>query len=305
LASIALAAVTAALVVTLPIRAARWAAPGVDLVETLTRRPVECLDPLGRGRYDVEVGRAVFRTPLLLGGQASRAGLACDSCHTNGRANRNFYFPGLSGAPGTADVTSSLMSSHRDDGIDNPRPIPDLGGDKASLKVSQAAGTRDLERFINGLITEEFDGAQPPPAVVTGLAAYVRALGPAACPSPPTEAVRVGQPIADARRAVRTAIAALARHDGPTAVLLIESARSQLARIDERYGAFPADRSALRIASLDLAAALSVERGSRQSQARLSLIAWLARADAWAADLERDEPGSMYNPDILRQALRS
>jgi hypothetical protein len=288
-----------------PIRAARWTAPGADIVAALTRRPVECLArPTTAGAaYEVEVGRAAFRAPLLLGGQAARAGLACDSCHTNGRVNRAFYFPGLSGAPGTADVTSSLLSSHRDDGVDNPRPIPDLGGPKSALKVDQSPESPGLARFIHGLVTEEFDGAEPPPAVLQGLAAYVRALTPAACAAEGTEPIRVDQPIADARRAVGAAIAALDRRDDPTAVLMIEAARSQLALIDERYGAFARDRAGVRVAALDLGAAIDDARAARVGAARTALIAWLARTPGWTASLQRDEGRSFYSADVLRLSV--
>jgi hypothetical protein len=108
-----------------PIREARWLAPGA-VYQGLTREPSECFarptDPAERRR--AEIGRAAFRTPLLLGGQAARAGLSCASCHRNGRGNPDFLFPGLSGPPGTADITASLMSSHRGDGRFNPKPIP-------------------------------------------------------------------------------------------------------------------------------------------------------------------------------------
>ena len=149
-----------------PLKAMRWLAPGADAARLLTRRPPECLkapaDPAEA--YRVELGRAAFRDPLLLGGQAARAGLACETCHQNGRANRNFDFPGISGAPGTADVTASLFSTHRGDDIFDPVPIPDLGGPKAALKISQGRRPPALEHFIHGLITEEFDGPEPPPA---------------------------------------------------------------------------------------------------------------------------------------------
>ena len=289
----------------LAIRAARWVAPSVDPVRVLTQRPVECLSKPQtiEDAYEVEVGRAAFRTPLLLGGQASRAGLACDSCHTNGRTNRTFFFPGLSGPPGTADVTSSLFSSHRDDGIDNPKPIPDLGGDKSMLKVTQAIGTPDLRRFIDGLITQEFDAAEPPPGALRGIDAYVRALTPSACSQDATEPVRVAQTISDARRAVQAAIGALDRIDAQTAVLLVESARTQLSLIDERYGAFPRDRINLRVAALDLGAAIADVRAGRDSHARSDLLVWLARAPEWSRLVQRDEVNSLYNPVALRKTL--
>ena len=128
-----------------PLRALRWIAPTADPA-VLTRAPHECVRaPRAPDQaLLVEVGRAAFRTPVVLGGQAARAGLSCDSCHRNGRGNPDFRFPGVSGAPGTADVTSSLFSSHRGNGVDDPKPIPDLGGPKAALKVSQAPGDPDL-----------------------------------------------------------------------------------------------------------------------------------------------------------------
>jgi hypothetical protein len=285
-----------------PIRAARWVAQGFDPVEALTRRPVECLAPPHdlETAYQVEVGRAAFRTPLLLGGQAARAGLACESCHRNGRTNPAFFFPGLSGAPGTADVTSALFSSHRDDGVDNPRPIPDLGGDKARLKV---VASPSLRPFIHGLVTQEFDGAEPPAAVLDGLAAYVRALDPAACRPGGSEPMQVEQPVADARRAVDTAIAAIDRRDAPTAVLMVESARSQLALIDERYSALPADREAVHVAALELGGAIAQIRQDHARDARASLLAWLVHAPQWTARLQADAPRSLYDPAELRKAI--
>ena len=152
---------------------ARWLAPGADPVAALSSAYVECLTPPTdpQQAYLVEIGRTAFRTPMVLGGQAARAGIACESCHQGGRRSPDFFFPGLSGAPGTADVTSALFSSHRDDGIDNPRPIPDLGGPKSALKISQDPSSPALETFIHGLVTQEFDGAEPPPTVLKGLAA--------------------------------------------------------------------------------------------------------------------------------------
>jgi hypothetical protein len=163
----------------------RWLAPGADPVAALGWQPSECLPAMRGGSPEaaqaVYVGRVAFRSPLLLGGQAARAGISCETCHRNGRDNPGFLFPGASGAPGTADVTSSLFSSHRGNGVDDPRPIPDLGGPRAALKVDHDPASRALETFIRGLITEEFDGRPPTAAVLTGLAAYVRALDPAAC----------------------------------------------------------------------------------------------------------------------------
>ena len=280
----------------------RWMAPGTDLVRALGTQPAECLARPARGdpAYAVEVGRAAFRTPLLLGGQAARAGVACETCHKDGRTNPDFLFPGISGAPGTADVTSSLFSSHRGDGIDNPKPIPDLGGAKARLKVSQDPRGRALESFIHGLVTEEFDGAEPPPQVLDGLAAYVRALSPAACSGAQSQPIRAEDYVDTARRAVAAARGALARGDRPTALLMGGAARSQLGLIYERYDApgLEGDRDRLRTADRDLAGIAAAIR-ARDPRADRRLAAWTKASVRWAGRLERDEPRSLFAPGRL------
>lgn len=289
-----------------PIRSARWVAGEADAASVLTHRPVECLPlrPWSDKALSIEVGRAAFRTPLLLGGQASRAGLSCDSCHRNGRANPSFFFPGLSGAPGTADVTSALFSTRRDDGIDNPKVIPDLGGPKNRLKIDQRHNDRALRSFIRGLVVDEFDGVEPPAAVLTGLATYVRALSPAVCQGRADEPLHAEQTITDTRRAVRAGLAVLKRHDVETAVFLVGAARSQLALLDERYAppSLSADRARIKSAALDLATALADIRAANP-RAQTDLTDWLARMPSWADTLRRDEARSLYARGPLLTAL--
>lgn len=303
LAAVALAgAGTADLMV---IHAARWLAPGADRALALGSTRTECLGPARDAdqAYLIEVGRAAFRTPLLLGGQAARAGIACESCHQGGRSNPDFFFPGLSGAPGTADVTSSLFSSHRDDGIDNPKPIPDLGGPKGLLKVSQDPGSPALQSFIHGLITEEFDGAEPPPEVLAGVAAYVRALSPSACPAQTRQPLRAQDFAANAQRAARAAGLALQHKDSATAVFLVGAARTQLGLISERFDQPGSDRarSALRTADLDLQAVrAAIRAGDPGAGERLSV--WLAEAPSWTRVVEAQADQSLFNPARLAAA---
>ena len=289
-----------------PLHALRWVAPGADGARILTERPVECLarPKSADDAYLVEVGRVAFRTPLVLGGGAARAQIECETCHRNGRTNRDFDLPGLSGAPGTADVTSFVFSTKRGDHVDDPRPIPDLGGPKAALKVSQAPGSPALERFIHGLVTEEFDGAEPPPAVLAGLAAYVRALSPSTCPPTATEPVTAEADVENSRRAVRAGLAALGKDDRPTALTMVGAARSVLGDLAERYGApgLESDVAGLRVADLDLAAALAdIRRGD--PRARLGLETWLARSGVWAQALVADERRSYYDRTVLARAI--
>ena len=286
-----------------PLRAMSWVPPGADAVRIFATQPTECLrrpaDPAAA--RSMEIGRAAFRTPVLLGGQAARAGLSCESCHRAGRSNPDFQFPGASGAPGTADVTLSLFSSRRGNGVHDPRPIPDLSGPRARLKVASA----DLPAFIRGLIVEEFDGREPPPAVLAGLADYVRALDPAACPARAREAVSPHLLLADARRALKSADASLAASDRPTAVLMIAAARARLFLIDERYAGQPAEIARVRAADQALAELQAAVREGHPDTAP-QIAGDLARWTAASRDLERAlaarQSASLFNPARLKRA---
>ncbi|SFK07368.1 hypothetical protein [Caulobacter sp. UNC279MFTsu5.1] len=290
-----------------PLRALRWLSPEADPVQVLGSAPTECLSPApdAETAYRIEVGRAAFRSPLLLGGQAARAGLACESCHREGRSNPDFQFPGVSGRPGTADVTSSLFSSRRGDGIDNPKPIPDLSGPPAALKVSRAPEGRALEGFVHGLVVDEFDGAEPPPAVLDGLATYVRALSPAACPAQGRRPLRAADLIEDARRAARAGLAAQARGDTATAVVMVQAARSRLGLVFERYDGpdLAKPRADLLAADRGLADVL-VRLRDRDPAAPVRLRAWLDRSDAWSRGLLAAEPRSLFDPRRLAALSR-
>ncbi|TFU01350.1 hypothetical protein EUV02_13750 [Polymorphobacter arshaanensis] len=299
IAALALLLAVAAAPADVPLRALRWLAPGTDRIAALTTQPTECLSPAAIGDASVEIGRAAFRSPLLLGGQASRAGLSCNACHRQGRGNPDFAFPGLSGAPGTADVTSSLFSSHRGDGIANPVPIPDLSA--ATHKISRDPASPALADFINGLVVDEFDGAPPPPVVRAGLAAYVRALSPSACPTRAVEPLTLATTLADADRAVVAAQAALTSNDRDTAAVLLLAARSQLGLVNERYAgaALANDRALLRRADADLATALSAVRRGDTAQ----LDSWRAALPGWRATLAAHENQSLYNPAQMARTL--
>jgi len=290
-----------------PLRAMRWLAPGADPAAALTRRPTECLGkaPDPDSAYLVELGRAAFRTPLLLGGQAARAGIDCEICHRGARTNPDFDFPGVSGAPGTADVTTSVLSSHRGDGIDNPKPIPDLAGPKAALKINQDPSSGALEGFIHGVVTQEFDGDAPPPAVLKGLAAYVRSLSPAACPTAASEPITAAGALADVRRTLQAALAAVDHGDRASAALMVASARSQLGDIDERYAgpALVTERTTIERAAADLGAAQSDARRGAPA-AGTDVTVWLSMESAWSRPVIAAASDSLYDSRRLAEAGR-
>lgn len=276
----------------LPISEARWLTPDA-LYRGLSREPGECLvPPADPGqRRAVAVGRTAFRTPLLLGGQAARAGLSCASCHRNGRGNPFFRFPGLSGAPGTADVTSSIMSHHRGDGTVNPKPIPDLAAPPASRIVSHDPSSRALERFIRGLIVEEFDGPEPSPAVLDGLSAYVRSIRAERCPQrdvPVTLSRRLDE--------VETALRLARGSDPETARLLIAAARSTLGAVDERFRLPGLEPSRALLRSIDGELRL-LRAGSGDVEE------WLRRWPDRRRRLMARERFSLFNPVVLRRQI--
>ena len=136
--------------------------------------------------------------------------------------------------------------------------------------------------------------------MLDGLAAYVRALSPAACPKARTEPIHASGYVADARRAVRAGRLALAHADKATAALMIGSARSQLGLIYERYDTplLEGDRTALKGADRALAeAADAVRAGDPKADALLA--AWLTGSKGWAAQVERDQDRSLFNPRRL------
>ena len=281
----------------LAIRDVRWLAAGVP-VERVNRLPAECFrapaDPAER--RSAEIGRIAFQAPLLLGGQAARVGLSCASCHRNGRGNPDFHFPGVSAAAGTADVTTSILSSHRGDGTFNPKPIPDLAGDPEKRIVSRDPAKRDLEKFIRGLIVEEFDGPEPPAGVLDGLAAYVRATARENCPAADVP-VTADLLVRDVDSAL---LLAREQKDPATARLLIGAARSNLGRIDERFQlpGLEADRKLLVKADGVLRRAQE-SLGAKDEE--LVWSDWDRHWPVWKRRILAAGPRSLFSDAVLRE----
>ncbi|MEQ1929067.1 MAG: hypothetical protein ABL957_00850 [Parvularculaceae bacterium] len=283
-----------------------WTAPDTDIVAFLTETPGECLTrPTDKDeRYLVELGRAAFRNPLLLGGPAARYGLSCNSCHRDGRANPDFFLAGLSGEPGTADVTSALFSKTREDGTFNPRKIPDLVGSGRKSAFGSGGAVHNLEDFIGSAVTEEFQGAAPPDAVLAGLAAYVRRLDAEACP---TSRARASLSTAsdDLRRAMAAADAALARDDAAAASVALLAAQQELKRIHARFASpkLDGERALIETFARELAGARAIAAVSpRGARERLDRARLDGKRLAWRLHAARED--SLYDEDALRDFLR-
>lgn len=245
----------------------------------------------------VRAGQALFNTPTLLGGQAAKAGLSCASCHVNGRDNPHFLLAGVSGKPGTADVTNSFFSAARGNGQFDPVLIPDLA---AAGKVSRDPKAKVLEPFIRTLIVEEFSGQEPSPAMLEALATYARAIQ--SCPG--DDSMPVPRILSDQllliQSALKGAIAMAKRGDVPAARTLIASARHQLGLVSERYAAGKFKReNALLLAESRKLQALADQADSPQQFAQAA-HQWLAGFNTGSAKLlARKEAQSLYNRDKL------
>lgn len=285
----------------LPIKDALWTVPERQLA-ALTRAPAECLTlPAGREqRALVALGRTVFQSPLLLGGQAARSGLSCAACHRNGRGNPDFHFPGISKAPGTADVTSSLMSRVRGDGRFNPAVIPDLAFDTPTIARSRTDPA--MRQFIRGLIVEEFDGSEPPPRVLDGLTAYVLALDRAACDGKAEQPVNASVHIGELVLELGVVRQSLADNEPQSARLAMTAVRHRLGQMAARYQMV--ERDFQRLVKLDKELAEVMANPASDQSSRIAAL------DRWSGQLGRsiprliaDEPRSLYDPERLREHL--
>lgn len=268
------------------IREALWLAPDADVGAALIERPGACeaatLSPTA------EVGRALFKSPGVLGGPAARLGLSCDACHANGRANAHFFLPELTDRAGHADVTSAWSSKARDDGVFNPRPIPDLAG--AAQRTSfGSAGELDLSRFVRGVIVDEFQGATPSGAMIESMVAYLAALDPNACLA--TTAVTLEAAADDVQRAVAAMVAAT---DPQTRAALSFAARDRIGRIVERLpaAAFARARTRLEAMARDLTV---IDTNAAPG--------WAARFDGEIAALKRRQRATYFDRAALARAL--
>ncbi len=243
-------------------------------------------------------GEALFHTPTLLGGQAAKAGLSCASCHENGRDNPAFQFPNVSGEPGTADVTSSFFSSYRGNAVFDPVKIPDL---TVPGKVSRAADSQELEKFIRDLIVEEFNGQEPTPAVLAALAHYVRSL--AAAPANNRVALTVESQLAAVDQAVLAAKEAHQKDDLKLSHLLLASARHRLGLIHERYVGkkLTKERDALVSTSRQLGRLQDTKSSGDFNQALRQWENGYRNTRKLVADKQHL---SLYDPEILKAALK-
>ncbi len=278
----------------LVLRAQAWTANDAALAHDLTHAPRECVGVLSA---EAQAGRALFRSPGLLGGPAARLGLSCNACHTNGRVNATFFLPELTNRAGAADVTSEWASKVRGDGVMNPREIPDLAGVGARPTHGRLADP-SLEHFVHSVIEEEFQGQAPSPRAFNAVIAYLRSLDANIC-SPGEIAITLSDAAGDVRRAVSAAQG----EDAATSSALILAAQNAMGRIAERL---PQTRFGSQRAALE---ALSRELGAMRRSANVAAAletdtaGWSVRFDAIIAQIEPREHETYFNEARLQTAL--
>lgn len=274
------------------LREQAWTPAGAMLAFDMTHAPAECV---AERTPSTEIGRALFRSPALLGGPAARAGLSCHACHSNGRINAQFLLPELTDRPGAADVTSEWASQVRGDGVANPVSIPDL----ADIAVRTTFGqVRDpsLKHFVHGVIEEEFQGDTPPDQAFTGLLNHLRALRQ--CPANLAPIT-----LASAAEDVRRALAAAESAEPDTARLVLLAAQDAVGRLVERLPTRAFSRQRGQLAGL--ARELGALRRSEDIGAAMAtaLPGWRSRFDAIIDHVEHRERRTYYNEATLRRAL--
>lgn len=283
-----------------PLRDVLWTDANADVAKRLTEGPGECLiNPKNEpDRLAVRMGRVLFRSPGILGGPAARLGLSCNACHPDGRTNTAFFLPELTDRPGAADVTAEWASAVRGDGIMNPVPIPDLT-DVGTRKALGHNKEPSLERFVERVVTEEFQGNPLPSPAKEGLIAYLRALKSKGCTQPS------GTPLTleSAAKEVEDAVMAADQKDLPTAQLLLLAAQEAMGRIAERL---PADRFENERQRLE---ALSREVGRGRASPALFFTSengrdWDNRFYALVYELQKRETETYFNAAALRAALK-
>ena len=148
-------------------RLSEWLAPDVapdTVVRALTERPREELSPdfaTAEIPFMISLGRLAFRSPLIFGSYAARAGLSCDVCHTAGGTNPRFFVPYVSDLPGNVDVTHVFWRRESEDGLVNPVNIPSLRGVRWTAPYGRDGRYASLRALTRNVIVHEFAGDEP------------------------------------------------------------------------------------------------------------------------------------------------
>ena len=160
-----------------------------ELNEDALRRPREVFrsEITGRRSELIKLGNLAFSSPSILGNVAQQAGLSCETCHVNGAGNARLFVPKMSTRPGNFDTTGPLFNPKADNGVLDPVRIPSLRGARYLAPYGADGRMASLRDFVRNVIVNEFAGAEPSPAILDAIVAYIQdidflpnqSLGPA------------------------------------------------------------------------------------------------------------------------------
>ena len=124
----------------------------------------------------VMLGELAFKSETLLSPSRSFAiPLSCDSCHPDGGTTQILFVEGLSGKPGTIDITNRALTIY-EDGTFNPVNVPSIFGARHTEPYSRAGNFASLREFTRFVIVEEFGGMEPTNLILDALVAYEESL---------------------------------------------------------------------------------------------------------------------------------
>lgn len=280
---------------------ARWLPPGSATAADRLERPREQAD---RGGFYVELGRLAFRSPLILGGNARRAGLSCDSCHVNGHGNSRFFVPGLSDAPGRVDVSHGLWNPLAEDGIANPKPIPNLHGARAKHRLGSGGRFASLREFVRHVIVVEFAGDEPAPWLLDALVAYLQALAPMPAGGDAAETVTLAGDLAAIARHLEVLERAIADEQPMLADPVIDMIRGRLGAVHARFPASGTARAVVESWAGDLRRIATLAQAGDWPAARVAVTTLYKALQVPPAPLTSALPGSLYDPAAVNTRIR-
>jgi cytochrome c peroxidase len=147
-----------------------------ELNEDALARPREVFhsEILGGKSELIRLGNLAFSSPSILGDVAQRAGISCETCHVNGAGNAKFFMPKMSTRPGNFDTTGPLFNPKADNGALDPVRIPSLRGARYLAPYGADGRMPSLRDFVHNVIVNEFAGAEPQPAILDAIVAYIQ-----------------------------------------------------------------------------------------------------------------------------------
>src|SRR5258707_1136632 len=149
---------------------------GTELNEDALNVPLEIFHSEATGgvrSYLVNLGDLAFNAPAILGKVAQSAGVSCGTCHVQGASNPKLYVPGMSTRPGNFDTTGPLFNPKADNGVLDPVTIPSLRGARYLAPYGADGRMPSLRDFVRNVIVNEFAGAEPSPAILDAILAYI------------------------------------------------------------------------------------------------------------------------------------